>query len=66
MNFDLSLVFFRLSQACEPKIAQRYTIIRIYARKNAKIFDIFAFLAVLVILGEYFFAKKHKTKETSV
>ena len=48
------------------KNAQSYYIFRKHARKNAKIFDIFAFLAVLVILGECFFAKKHKKKETSV
>jgi len=48
--FDLSLVIFRLSQACEPKIAQSYEEFATCARKNAKIFDIFAFLAVLAAL----------------
>ena len=49
--------FYAVSQGCEPKIAQSYYIFQKHARENAKIFDIFSFLAVLVILGGLFVLK---------
>ena len=50
MIYDCKFMIYGLSQACEPKIAQSYYFFCKRARKNAKIFDIFAFLAVLAEL----------------
>ena len=50
MIYSCKFMIYGLSQACEPKIAQSYEEFVTCARKNAKIFDIFAFLAVLAAL----------------